>query len=36
MKVTTEFWNLAELTGIYLGSAGIGAVIGTVFWLINH
>jgi hypothetical protein len=33
MKTTTEFWNLAETMGIYFGSAGLGAVIGTVFWI---
>jgi hypothetical protein len=33
MKVTTEFWNLAETMGICLGSAGLGAVIGAVFWI---
>ena len=32
MKTTTEFWNLAETMGMYFGSAGLGAVIGAVFW----
>ena len=31
MKIKTGFWDLAETMGVYLGSAGIGAVIGTVF-----
>jgi hypothetical protein len=33
VKINTGFWDLAETMGVYLGSAGIGAVIGTVFWI---
>lgn len=34
--MTTKILNLAETVGIYLGSAGLGAVIGTVFWITSR